>query len=102
MILQLDNISFNLPGVATIIFAPALSLSASSAIVVPPTSNICFKFGILFKNFCKTSFICIANSLVGLIIIPPISVGFHFSFLFYFEFKKYYIYNCNKILYILK
>ena len=87
ILLQLDNISSNRPGVAIIIFAPALSLSASSAIVVPPTSNACFKSGILSRNFCKTSFIWIANSLVGLIIIAPISIGFHFSFLFCFKFK---------------
>lgn len=85
--LQLDNISSNLPGVATIIFAPALSLSTSSATVVPPTSNTCFKCGILSKNFCKTSFIWTASSLVGLIIIAPISVGFHFSFLFCYTYR---------------
>lgn len=88
MELQFDRISSNLPGVATIIFTPFFSLSASSLSVTPPTSNTCFINGIFSKNFPKISLICTANSLVGLIIIPPTSIFFHFSGRFYIHIVK--------------
>lgn len=77
--LQLERISSSLPGVATIILAPFTSLIISSSIVVPPTSNTCFKLGIWFKKLASTSLICVASSLVGDITMPPISNFFQFS-----------------------
>lgn len=83
MELQLDKISSNLPGVATIIFTPFFKFSASSLNVTPPTNNTCFNEGIFSKNFSKISLICVASSLVGLIIIAPTSIVFHLSGRFY-------------------
>lgn len=63
-------------------FVPFFNFSTSSFIGLPPTSNTCFILDKFSKNFAKTLLIWVASSLVGEMIIPPISNFFHFSSLF--------------------